>query len=237
MGPPAFSLAPARRRRGDGAVRGRCTRRSSWACRAPRGARGRRRLDDHHRDAPAGRAGAALPAVPPAPRVPRPRRAATQCAWRGDRRPRQSPRRRPTTRPADDCPRAARARDAPEPPDFMAPNACRWPRPETPLSELVALAAPTAAIARARERAPAPLTAQFPVEGLPAHLSIDYRLTSALADGRAAYRWSRDGDAYRITGEARGGGILLALPRGAHPAGEPRHRDPRGPAARSLRRA
>ena len=35
----------------------------------------------------------------------------------------------------------------------------------------------------------------------------------------------------------RGDRLLHALPRGPHPAGEPRHRDPRGPAPRALRRA
>ena len=55
---------------------------------------------------------------------------------------------------------------------------------------------------------PAPEPPPFPLEGLPEHLSIDYRLTSAFLDAHAVYRWSRDGDSYRITGEGEALGLL-----------------------------
>ena len=36
-----------------------------------------------------------------------------------------------------------------------------------------------------------PPASDLPVEALPPRVSIEYRLTSALADGRATYRWER----------------------------------------------
>lgn len=55
---------------------------------------------------------------------------------------------------------------------------------------------------------------KFPVEALPAELSITYQLTSAMADGRAVYNWSRDGDHYRITGEAEAIGFFTLFLEG-----------------------
>jgi len=81
-------------------------------------------------------------------------------------------------------------------PDFAAP-------------EKVALAAPTAEAARDPEPAE-----PFPADALPADLSIDYKLTSAFAEGRATYRWSRDGDRYRITGEAEAEGFFALFLEG-----------------------
>ena len=52
---------------------------------------------------------------------------------------------------------------------------------------------------------------KFKSEALPAELSITYQLTSAMADGRAVYNWSRDGDDYRITGEAEAIGFFTLM--------------------------
>jgi hypothetical protein len=54
----------------------------------------------------------------------------------------------------------------------------------------------------------------FPVDAIPADLSIDYRLTSSFAEGRATYRWSRAGEAYRITGEAEAEGFFALFLEG-----------------------
>jgi hypothetical protein len=55
---------------------------------------------------------------------------------------------------------------------------------------------------------------KFPVEALPASLSIDYQLTSVVADGRASYHWDRDGDTYRIRGEAQAEGFFTLFLEG-----------------------
>jgi hypothetical protein len=57
-------------------------------------------------------------------------------------------------------------------------------------------------------------TPKFPVEALPAELSITYQLTSAMADGRAVYNWSREGDNYTITGEAEAVGFFTLFLEG-----------------------
>ena len=79
--------------------------------------------------------------------------------------------------------------------------------PDTPKPEVVALAQPAVPV-KALE---AP---RFKVEALPAELSITYQLTSAMADGRAVYNWSRDGDEYRITGEAEAVGFFTLFLEG-----------------------
>ena len=83
-------------------------------------------------------------------------------------------------------------------PDVVVPDA-------PPEPEVVAMAVPVA---------PPPAPEPFPVEGFPANLSIDYQLTSSFADGRAVYRWSRDGDEYRITGEAQAEGFFALFLEG-----------------------
>lgn len=55
---------------------------------------------------------------------------------------------------------------------------------------------------------------KFPVEALPASVSVEYQLTSAFADGRAAYHWDRDGDSYRIRGEAEAEGFFTLFLEG-----------------------
>jgi hypothetical protein len=48
----------------------------------------------------------------------------------------------------------------------------------------------------------------FPVDAIPDDLEINYALTSAIADAHAVYRWQRDGDHYRITGEGAADGFF-----------------------------
>jgi hypothetical protein len=48
----------------------------------------------------------------------------------------------------------------------------------------------------------------FPVDAIPDDLEIKYTLTSAIADAHAVYRWQRDGDHYRITGEGAADGFF-----------------------------
>ena len=80
------------------------------------------------------------------------------------------------------------------------------PAPE-PQPEVVALAQPAASI-------PALEATQFPVEALPAKVSITYALTSALANARAVYNWAREGNNYTITGEAEAIGFFTLFVEG-----------------------
>ena len=79
--------------------------------------------------------------------------------------------------------------------------------PETAKPEVVAMAQPAVPV-KALE---AP---RFKSDALPNELSITYQLTSAMADGRAVYNWSRDGDEYRITGEAEAVGFFTLFLEG-----------------------
>ena len=72
--------------------------------------------------------------------------------------------------------------------------------------ELVALAQPAVPIA--------PEPPKFPVAALPGNVSISYQITSAFADGRAVYNWERDGDHYRISGEAEAEGFFTLFLEG-----------------------
>jgi hypothetical protein len=91
----------------------------------------------------------------------------------------------------------------------LAPAPVLAPEPTPPAEppEKIALAQPAV-----------PVTAleppSFPAQALPASLSIDYRLTSAFADGRATYRWQRDGDNYRIDAEAEAEGFFTLFLEG-----------------------
>jgi hypothetical protein len=76
-----------------------------------------------------------------------------------------------------------------------------------PKPEVVALAQPAVPVKALQ----AP---KFMSDVLPAELSITYELTSAMADGRAVYNWSRDGDRYRITGEAEAIGFFTLFLEG-----------------------
>ncbi len=97
--------------------------------------------------------------------------------------------------------------------DEPPPEAAPAPQPvapgepaQAPKPDVVALAQPAAPEAAPPPLPPAPEA--FAVQGLPSDLSIDYQLTSAIADAHAVYNWSRDGDSYRITGEAEAVGFF-----------------------------
>jgi hypothetical protein len=79
--------------------------------------------------------------------------------------------------------------------------------PEVVTPERVALAQPATPV-------PALEPPKFPVEALPANVSIDYQLTSSFADGHAVYRWRRDGDNYTITSEAEAVGFFTLFLEG-----------------------
>ncbi len=55
---------------------------------------------------------------------------------------------------------------------------------------------------------------RFKANALPAELTVNYALTSAMADGHAVYSWSRDGDNYSITGEAEAIGFFTLFLEG-----------------------
>jgi hypothetical protein len=103
------------------------------------------------------------------------------------------------------------------PPALLEPGPQAFPETEVaagpasaepaPQPEVVALAQPATPI-------PALEPPQFPVEGLPASLSIDYQITSAFAEGRASYEWRREGDNYRISGEAEATGFFTLFLEG-----------------------
>jgi len=98
---------------------------------------------------------------------------------------------------------------APIAPEEVAALAQPLPAPaiEEPKPEVVAMAQPAVPL-KALE------TPRFKAEALPNALSITYQLTSAMADGRAVYNWSRDGDQYRITGEAEAIGFFTLFLEG-----------------------
>jgi hypothetical protein len=48
----------------------------------------------------------------------------------------------------------------------------------------------------------------FDMGALPDNVQIDYALTSSVADAHAVYRWQREGDHYRITGEGAADGFF-----------------------------
>ena len=129
----------------------------------------------------------------------------------------------PSPRPAR--PRAHRriAAVAPEPlMDLMSPEAAAasidraLPLPQIesmasasplPVPETIALAQPAVPLQ-------APQAAKFPVDALPAELSVSYDLTSSFADGRAVYNWTREGESYTITGEAQAVGFFTLFLEG-----------------------
>jgi Protein of unknown function (DUF3108) len=80
------------------------------------------------------------------------------------------------------------------------------PAPETK-PDVVALAQPAVPV-------PALEPPKFPLEALPANVSIDYQLTSSFADGHAVYHWRRNGDNYTITSEAEAVGFFTLFLEG-----------------------
>ena len=73
--------------------------------------------------------------------------------------------------------------------------------------EIVALAQPAAPVKALEPPA-------FPAQALPPSMAIDYQLTSSFADGRATYRWEREGDNYRISAEAQAEGFFTLFLEG-----------------------
>jgi hypothetical protein len=100
----------------------------------------------------------------------------------------------------------AGAEAPPAEPAIVAEATAITPQPEEPAPDKLALAPPATPV----ETVPVPELepGQFPVEALPANLEIDYTLKSSIADAHAVYRWSRDGDNYRITGEGQADGFF-----------------------------
>jgi hypothetical protein len=87
-----------------------------------------------------------------------------------------------------------------------ASDASAEPTLEAP-PEILALAQPAAPV-KALEPQP------FAPEALPHSIAIEYQLTSSFADGRATYRWEREGDNYRIRGEAQAEGFFTLFLEG-----------------------
>jgi hypothetical protein len=81
------------------------------------------------------------------------------------------------------------------------------PSPPAPAPEPVAMAEP---ILPWFPTPPTPVQEPpiFPMEGLPAHLSVTYELHSGLLGAEATYHWERDEDSYRITGEGDAVGLF-----------------------------
>ena len=128
---------------------------------------------------------AALAPAPPPPRPPTPRR------------PRPRP---PVVLPPDAL--AALPATATDADPGLLPTPALQPAPE-----ILALAQPAVPVKALEPQA-------FPVEALPPRVEIEYLLTSAFADGRATYRWEREGDEYRISGEAEAEGFFTLFLEG-----------------------
>ncbi|HUP96726.1 MAG TPA: DUF3108 domain-containing protein [Usitatibacter sp.] len=131
-------------------------------------------------------------------------------------RPRRAPSSLPKSRIAPPPAPPERAPPEPAPPEPVAvakappPPPAKPPEPE-PLPpeppEQLALAQPAVPVKALEPE-------KFPVDALPANLTIDYQLTSAFADGRASYHWDRDGDTYNIRGEAEAEGFFTLFLEG-----------------------
>jgi len=119
-------------------------------------------------------------------------------------------------------PRPAPQRRIPRPPAALAPDtlaalpveSATDTSPEIPSAPEIADAPRIIALAQPATPVKALAPESFPVEALPARLSIDYQLTSAFADGRATYHWEREGDTYRIRGEAEAEGFFTLFLEG-----------------------
>ena len=142
----------------------------------------------------------AAPAIAPTPVAPRPARAPRR--KRAPKAPAPPPEVVAQSAPADAGAEVAAPAATGE--RALAPLP---PIPEPPPPEVVALAVPATPI-------PALEPEAFPAAALPANLTIEYQITSAFADGRATYRWERDGDSYRITGEAAAVGFFTLFLEG-----------------------
>ncbi len=145
----------------------------------------------------------ALQPVPPRPPAPAPKRVLA---------PRPPVARHPPPPPPPVPELLAAATPSPDASAFTAPAPEPAPAPSPP--ETTALAEP---VIPWMQPPPTPATAPdvFPMEGLPEHLAIDYELDSGLLHAHAVYRWNRDGDSYRITGEGEAEGLFHLFLRGA----------------------
>lgn len=98
-------------------------------------------------------------------------------------------------------------------PDTLA-SALPEPLPEPEITPAPADKPDVVAMAQPAVPVKAPEPPVFKSEVLPDELSITYQLTSAMADGKAVYEWKRDGDRYRITGEAAAEGFFTLFLEG-----------------------
>ncbi len=145
------------------------------------------------------------PAALPKPRAPKPIAHPARAARAVKVRAHVSPPPPPPPTPAEPTPEAL-AMAAPVVPAPPPPPPAPPPRGMYPPAETMDMPMPEAAVD------PDP----FPMDGLPEHLSIDYKLTTAaeLLDAHAVYRWQRDGDAYTIIGEGQTDGLARLLLNG-----------------------
>jgi hypothetical protein len=118
------------------------------------------------------------------------------------------------SRPRPPAPRKARIAPPPPPPLDLSPIASAAPVHTAALGATPDLGLERLALAQPAVPVKALEPEKFPVEALPAKIRIDYQLGSALADGRATYRWSRDGDRYRIDSEAEAEGFFALFLEG-----------------------
>ncbi|HET7730489.1 MAG TPA: DUF3108 domain-containing protein [Usitatibacter sp.] len=131
----------------------------------------------------------------PAPAAPRPARPP---------RPKKARPASPAPPPPADIaaePAAEEALVAAAPPTAVEAAPAPPPKEEPPAPAVVADSIPSVPVPELEPE-------KFPVAALPREISIAYQLTSAFADGRATYQWSRDGDHYKITGEAAAEGFF-----------------------------
>jgi hypothetical protein len=131
--------------------------------------------------------------APPAPPAPKPRRKPRVARPHPAPAPAPAPQVLAAVSPASDAPVVPLP--APEPP------------PPAPAPEPVAIAEPILPWFPAPPT-PAQEPPVFPMEALPAHLSVAYELHSGLLGAEATYRWDREGDGYRITGEGEAVGLF-----------------------------
>jgi hypothetical protein len=117
-------------------------------------------------------------------------------------KPRARPRRIPLPEAIPDLDEPKLLAQAPDP--VIAPPEAKAPEAKP---DVVALAQPAAPV-------PALEPPRFPIDALPAKISIDYQLTSSFADGHAVYHWRRDGDEYSISSEAEAVGFFTLFLEG-----------------------
>ena len=129
---------------------------------------------------------------------------------------------KPAPKPRVAAPKRARASRAVAPAEALAAAlpvedyAPETPSVEELLPMMEPLRAPPPQVAMAQPAAPVPAleAPKFPVGALPSRVSVTYALTSAFADGRASYEWTREGDRYRITSEAQAIGFFTLFLEG-----------------------